>query len=483
MAISGLIDIGASALAAQRTAIEITGENIANVNTPGYTRQTAVLETAPIAPDQRPSSGNGVVVSTIQRTYDAFVQKQILAENGSNGALTTTDSALQQIEPLFGDITSDGLGQSLQDFFNSWQDLATNPQGAAERQDVLAKSQSLVDEFHQISGSLDSVKQNANQSLPGLTSDINDKTAQIAQLNLSIRDAEQSGGNANQLLDKRDQVINDLSQKVGISSLVESDGTVSVSLTGGPRLVDGVQASVLSVQTNPADPASSGIVLTHPGDTAGTDITSLLEKTDQGGELGGTLQVRDVVLSGFSANLDELAYSLAVQVNNLHAAGFGLNGSSGVNFFAPPPAPVPPATFASGFSSAIALNITDGDQIAAASADPTQAGGGTGNNVTALQIADLKDLSLPMSDGSSTLSDFYGALTGKVGLSVQSSQQAVTTSGNSLQQLDNLRESISGVSQDEELTNLISSQKAFEGAAKLITAGQQMMDTILNLVT
>lgn len=483
MGILGILDMGSTALAAQKAAIEVTGENISNVNTPGYSRQTAILETAPVSPDQNPPVGNGVMVAAVQRSYDQYLQAQIIAEKGANGEQTTEQAALQRVQPLFGDLTADGLGKSIEDFFGAWQDLAMNPQGAAERQAVLAKAQAVADDFHRISSSLNQVRQDADQSLTALTSTINDTTKQIAALNAQIRSAVLTGGNANALADSRDQLIQQLAQKVGITTLAQSDGTVSVSLARGPQLVDGDRSATLSLQPDPANPGMSSIFVTQTGGGTGTDVTPLLAGTDgKAGELGGTLQVRDTLVNGFLASLDELATTLANQVNGAHAAGFGLNGSTGLDFFTPPPAPTPPATYAAGYSGNIAVTITSTDDIAAASADPTQAGSGSGNNVNALAIADLENKTLAMTGGSNTLTGYYGSLVGNVGLAVQTTNQDVTQSTALLTQLKNLRDSTSGVSLDEELTNLISYQKAFQGAAQLVTSGEQMMDTILNMV-
>jgi flagellar hook-associated protein 1 FlgK len=479
----GVMDIGRSSLLAQKAAIEVTGENISNVNTPGYSRQTAVLETVPVNPDQNPAVGDGVVVAAVQRTYDRFLQSQINTAISANGEQSAEQSALQRIEPLFSDLAGNGLGTSLQNFFSAWQDLAMNPQGAAERQSVLAKAQTLVDDFHQISSSLNAVKQDANQSLVGITSNINTTTGQIAALNSQIRTAQQSGANTNQLRDSRDLLIQNLSQKVGITCLEQSDGTVNVSLSRGPQLVAGDKSATLSLRDDPSNSGLSSVILNQPGGGTGMDITPLVSGTDgNSGELGGTLQVRDSLVNGYLANLDELAGALATQVNGVHAAGFGLNGGTGVNFFTPPAAPTPPATVTVGFSSAIALNVTSTDAIAAAAADPTQPGGGTGNNVSALTIADLGSKTLSLTGGSSTLTDFYGSLVGKVGLSVQTSNQDVTQGTATLTQLNNFRDSTSGVSLDEELIALTKYQKAYEGAARLITTGQEMIDTVLGMI-
>lgn len=483
MSVLGLLDIGRSALAAQTAAIGVTGENISNVNTPGYSRQRAILETAPFDPSHFPAVGNGVVVASVQRTYDRFLQTQINSANSASGEQNTLQTALQRVEPLFGDLTGSGLGTSMQTFFSAWQDLAMNPQGSAERQSVLAKAQTLIDDFHQINNSLNGVRNDANQSLLPITSNINTTTGQIAELNTEIRLVQQSGGNTNQLRDSRELLVQNLAQMVGINSLEQADGTINVSLLGGQQLVSGNLAATLTLKDDPANSNFSSVILNPPGSGAGSDITTLLAgSSGNSGVLGGTLQVRDSLVSGYLANLDELAVNLANGVNGLHTTGFGLTGSSGINFFTPPAAPVPPATFAAGFSNSIALNVTTTDDIAAAATNPVLAGNGSGNNVRALAIADLQNKSLALSGGSNTLSGFYSSLVGNVGLAVQTAGQDITQNTAMLSQLTNVRESTSGVSLDEELIALTRYQKAYEGAARLISTGQQMMDTVLNMV-
>ena len=141
MSIMGVLDIGSKALAAQKTAIEVTGENISNVHTPGYSRQTVVLETAPGSVDSRYPIGSGVNVAAVQRSHDTFLQTQIQAETSSNGKQTVVQNALAEVEPLFNETASTGIGASLQDYFTAWQDLSVNPQGTTERQAVLSKAQ------------------------------------------------------------------------------------------------------------------------------------------------------------------------------------------------------------------------------------------------------------------------------------------------------------------------------------------------------
>lgn len=476
MGILSIMEIGRTALAAQKAAIGVTGENIANVNTPGYSRQTAVLETAQFNPDLNPAVGSGVVLASIQRSYDKFLQNQMMSAYSSSGEQTTRQTALQRIEPLFSDLSGSGLGTSLGDFFNAWQDLSMNPQGSAERQSLLAKTQSLVEEFHQINNSLNSVKQDANQSLESITGNINSITSQIATLNEQIRITQLSGGNTNQLKDSRDVLVQDLSKKVGITSLEQTDGTITVSLARGPQLVDGYRSATMSLQSDASNAGLSAVYVSSIGGGNDTNVTSLLTSTgSSSGELGGALYVRDTMINGYLNNLDEIASSLTVEVNNLHSAGFSLNGSTGVNFFTP-------LATTSGASIAISLNIASADNIAAASADPTLAGSGTGNNKTALAIAALNNKALTINGTSSTLSEFYSSLVGKVGINVQATDLKVAQTDSMIKQLNNVHDSTSGVSLDEELLALTKYQKAFEGAAKLITTGQDMIDTILGMI-
>ena len=483
MSLLGVLDIGRTALLAQKAAIDVTGENIANVNTPGYSRQTPVLTTTPVDPYQYPPVGTGVMISSIQRTVDRFIQGQINTATSTGGEQSVLQDALNRIEPLFGDLNGSGLGTSLQAFFTAWQDLAMNPQGAAERQAVLSKAQTFLDNLHQINNSLNTVKSDANQSLVATTTSINTMTAQIAVLNEQIRTAELGGGNTNLLRDNRDVLLKSLSQKVGISVLEQTDGTVNVSLLQGPQLVGGKNASTLTLQPDPANGGMYSVILNGPGSAGGTDISPLVAGgSGSNGELGGTLQVRDTLVNSYLANLDELATNLANQVNSVHSAGFGLNGSTGQNLFTAPAAPVPPATFTPGYSRTIALNISNTDSIAAASTDPTLPGGGSGNNITALALADLSGKTLALSSGTNTLNGFYSALVGTVGLAVQSTTQGITQNTALLTQFNNLRESVSGVNLDEELIALTRYQKAYQGAAQLITTGQQMLDTVLNMV-
>lgn len=476
MSISSILDIAKSGLTAQRLALEVTSENITNVNTPGYSKQTTIFQTAPTTLERGFPLGSGVQVAEIQRAYNDFLQQQLTGQSATNGFSNTVLASMNQAQQLFNDLSTDGLGKSLQDFFSSWQDLTSNPQGQPERQAVLASAQQLVDQFQRINGSLHDLKSEANQSLEGIVSDVNNYTSQIASLNDQIKLIEIQGGRANELRDQRDQLVRELSGKVGITYIEQTDGTLNVSMSLGQPLVIGNQAATLSLQPDPANSSYYKVLATSPGGNTAIDITSIVGGTNNGqGEMGGTLQVRDTLVNGFLSDLDELAYTLATEVNNAHTTGFGLNSSTGLSFFTPP-------TTMAGYSGpgGIGVNITQTADVAAANTDP--AAGGTGNNVNAQTIAGIYDKVLATSGGSLTLDGFYNGLVGKVGVAVQDATRTQATSDSTIKQLDNLRESNSGVSLDEELANLVKYQTAYQGAAKMITVSTDMLDTIIGLI-
>jgi flagellar hook-associated protein 1 FlgK len=466
MSVSDVLQIGVSALFAQKTALSVTGENIANVNTPGYSKQTVNLEPGRTNLVNGFPVGSGVQVDSISRVYDNFLQQQIVTANSANGGYNTQQTALQRVQQLFNEFSTSGLGADINSFFNAWQDLSDNPSGTAERQAVLAQAQAVVSDFHQMNSSLSLVQSDANQSLQGETSDINDKLKQIANLNDQISQLEFQGGTANEMRDSRDKLLQDLAAKVPITTRDNSNGTVTVTLPQGATLVDGNKAATFSL----LDPA---VMLTPPGATTSLDVTSVLAGSGANqGELGATLQVRDSLVKPFLDGLDELASSLASALNTQHLKGVDLKGNPGLNFFTPP-------TGSLTLTSSLIVNpaITSGDQIAAAMGNT-----GTGDNQNALAIADLANATNLISGVTTTLDGFYNSLVAQSGVAVQGAQQGATQSQNSITQLGQMRDSASGVSLDEELTNLMAYQKAYEGAAKLITTGTEMMDTVLGMI-
>ena len=482
MSISNLLEIASSGVAAQRMAMEVAGENISNVNTQGYSRQQVVMENRPVTTSNGFPLGSGVEIQTVRRSYDGMLQQQIVNGNSTYQQNLAKQTALDQIQPSFNELASDGLGKAMDNFFGAWQDLSANPQGTAERQSLLSTTQVLTDTFHQMNTTLTGVANTADNNLTGITADVTDNARNLALVNTQIMATSAVGGNPNELLDQRDLLLQKISEKVGITSTLQSDGTATVTLSGGQQLVSGTKYATLYTSASAAVPPRNSILLSGLGNpppanvpASDTNVSATVGGAGNSlGELGGTLQVRDTIAPGYLAQVDEMASKLVSTVNAQQSIGYGLDGTTGTNFFAP----------AGSTSAAIGLDpALTAVKIGAAlptATDPVPTS--TGNNVNALKIAAIQNSSLAFSTGSTTFDGFYNSLVSKVGIDAQAAQNTASQGAAFLKQLGTLRESNSGVSLDEELTNLTKYQKAFQGSAKVINAATDMLDIVMGMV-
>ena len=456
----GLLSIGTGALLSQQRAISVTGNNIANVNTPGYSRQRLNMQTnLPLDTPAGPV-GFGVQTTTVERVYDRFLGVQMNNENANLGRWEAQKGTLNQVEAVFNESGGYGLNQALSAFWNSWQDLSTNPSGTTERSMVAANSQTLADTIRQRYAELGQTQAGIDAAVKSGVQDINRLTAEISDLNEKIVRTEAGGKvNANDYRDSRDLALKQLSAIIGINSFEDAGGRVVVSVGRGRVLVDSSNNYALATAVN----ADGHIDIVSPGTTgAPVNISSEISS----GKMAGWLQVRDTKIAGYMSQLDELAQTLAANVNTLHAAGYGLNGSQGDDFF-------------SGSGAAdITVNpdiLNDPSRIAAASA----VGAVPGDASNAAAIAHLRT-ALTMSGG--TFDDAANALVSQVGHDVQEAKSCQGHQADMVAYLDNYRESISGVNLDEEMVNLVKHQAAYNAAAKMISMGDDMLNSLLNLI-
>jgi flagellar hook-associated protein 1 FlgK len=454
------MEIGKNGLNIYRVATEVTGENIANVNTPGYSRQRVILETAPPTTANGFPLGTGVHIATVERYYDSLLQQQMVNAHTTQGYDTTKSTVLQQIEPSFNEVAQDGLGAAVSNFYASWQDLTLNPAGSAERQAVLSRAQILVDNFNSVSKSLNDSIATQNASLVPQTQDINQILGNIAQLNGQIKTTELVSGNANETRDQRDQLVRDLSQKIGITYTENSDGTTDIKL-GANNLVVGSTAGLLSLVPNGS---ISDVYVTQ----AGGGAAAILVPQPSTGQLGATLALRDTIIPGYLAKVDTLAMTIANQVNTQHKLGFDLNGLAGINFFDP----------AATNAATMAINplLTSTKQIAASGSALLAA-----DSSNALTIAKQQN-ALTMLGGTATFNSYFDGLVSQIGLDVRASKTTLAQDEAFTKQLTSLRESNSGVSLDEELTNLVKYQRSYQASAKLISTATDMMDIVIGMV-
>ena len=464
------LNLGARALEAQRTGVEITGQNIANVNTPGYARQRVQLQTNVGIPTSAGMEGTGVYIAGIQQIRSSLVDGQMQSELSVGSYWLSQQNALQfaqgdlgeyidnQTQGLSGSsptgTSAQGLGAQLDGLFNAFQSVATSPSSMPERQALMNQAQTLAARFNQISGQLSSLHDALNTSINTDVSSANSLLKDIADLNGQIANAELGGDTANDLRDMRQQKLEDLSKLVNIQTSTASDGTVDISV-GGTTLVSGRQLQ----DTLQTYDAGGGQLLVRTT-TGGTALTLT------GGSISGTIDARDGALATLRNSLNSLASNLITAVNNVHRAGFGLNGSTGADFFTGTDA------------AAIGVNSALVDDPSLIQASGTN--GATGDNSVALQLAQLatqQNAGL----GNQTFSDAYSQTVSGLG---QSLSDANTQSANSdavQSMLQKQRDSVSGVSIDEEMSNLVQYQKAYDASARIVTTVAQMLDTVLTM--
>lgn len=471
MGISAAFEIGKAGLKLFQVAAEVTSENIANVNTPGYSRQRVVFETSPPTTHNGFPLGTGVRVQTVERYYDNLLQKQLVNASATAGYNSTKSEVLQQIEPVFNEIAQEGLGTAITKFFNSWQDLSLNPTGQAERQAVLSRAQIVNDQFHYVSRTLSDAITQQEESITPQVNEINRVVQQIALLNGNIKNTELVSGNANEMRDQRDYLIRQLSEQMGVKFTENDDGTTDVYVTndatGTPYyLVYGTQYGAVTATGTPAAVTVTDYLGTVSPALDPTAATPFYGSDTTGGTLWATLKMRDVTIPDYLAQVDALAAGVVAAVNAQHTAGFDLSNTAGGNFFA-----AAGTTAASiGLDPAITVST-----IAASGIN-----GSTGDNGNAVALAQLLNDATTM--GASTFSNYYNSLVAQVGLDVQTAKTVVNQDAAFMKQLTTLRDSQSGVSLDEELANLIQYQRSYQASAKLITTATEMMDVVLAMM-
>ena len=458
-----VLSTGTSALLTQQRAINVTGNNIANVNTPGYSRQRLNLETNPPTQTGLGLTSFGVTSTGIERIYDRFIGVQLNNENANLGRWEAQKGMLERVEVVFDESGGYGLNQALSDFWNSWQDLSLNPSGQTERSVVAATSQGLADTIRKKYSDLEQVRKDIDTAVEGGVETVNRLAAQIADLNQKIAGIEREGTNANDYRDSRDLALKQLSEIIDIQSFEDANGQVVVSVGSGRPLVESGHTWQLQAQ---AQPNSDGPTEILWPDTNGGSVTISSEIT--GGKIGGWLQTRDAKIAGYQDQLDALANELGEWVNGLHASGYGLDQTTGINLF----------TGTGAADMRVNPDILEDLHLIAASATLA---GVPGNADNANAINALRT-GLTMNAGIATFDDAANSLVSQVGYDVQTAKANASHQADMMTYLENYRESISGVSLDEEMVNLVKFEAAYNAAAKMVSMADQMLDSLMNMV-
>jgi flagellar hook-associated protein 1 len=442
--------IASQALEANQGALETTSNNIANQNTPGYTRELVVLTEAAPTVEGNVTYGNGVVLQQIHSVRDQVLELRIAEENQQQSSAQAQYSGMQQVQGLFSDPTL-GIGADFTAFFSSVSQLSTSPTSVPSRQGVLAAAQNLANDFHSTEQNLDSIQSGLNRSVTEAVTQINTLTKQISRINAQVGQMQQLGQDPGSLGDQETQLIQQLSQLTTVNQIQTEKGLTLTTGNGAP-LVVGDQSFALQTTSGPSGMTDIS--------SQGQDITSSL----QGGQLGGNLQLRDTVIPGMLSQIDNLAGQFAASVNSAQASGFDLNGNAGQPLFT--------VTAGTGAAGSLKVAISDPSLIAASS------DGSVGSNGNLANLLAVQNQALP--SGASPV-ETYANLVSQTGNLTAQAQAEVTGSTASLNQLNDQLGAVSGVNLDEETTNLLNYQRAYEAAARVISTVDALTQSVLDM--
>jgi len=453
------LNIALQSMLAEQGAIETTTNNIANVNTPGYSRERADFAETPPLHIGDITLGTGVTLSDVQSLRDSILDLRVNQETQQQGQLNAFISGGQQIQTLFNETSGTGLQAPLTAFFTSLSQLSANPSDLNTRQGVITAAQNLASAFNQTSTNLTNLQRNVDQSVSQSVSQINTLTSQIAAVNIQVQSASTGGQNPGPFIDQRQQLINQLSNLVDVSEIDAGNGSLTLTTSTGAPLVVGGQSFQLTTQTD----STTGMQDIY---SQGSNITSKISS----GQLAGQLQIRDQEIPSIQNSLDTLASSLATSVNSQNAKGIDLNGQAGGNLFNPPPAGV------TGAAATLSLATTDPTKIAA-SAGP--APGNAGDNTNANALLALQNQTII--NGQTPLT-YYSGLVFKIGNDLSNAQTSQQSGGLVLQQVQNLQGGVSGVDINEESANLIRYQNAYQASAQVSSIINTLLQDTINMV-
>lgn len=462
--ISAMMDTGKRSLMNSQTSLQTVGHNIANKSTEGYSRQRVeLLSNVPIG-EGGLQIGMGARAGVVTRVNNPWLEKQIQKEGMSMGFEDSRADAMGRVEQIYNEQNNKGLNQYVTDFFNGFRELSNNPESLASRTMVRESATGMVKDFARVTTQLHGVQQDLDGQIKTTVSEINQITKELASLNEKIQAVEVQKVPANDERDRRDLLLKKLGEKIDITWAEGKDSLVTVTAGRTAILVSGTSSSELRAQETDTNDRMEVFFV-------GTSTPANITNQITGGRIGGALDVRDHVIEDLLGHVDKLAYTLATEVNKAHIEGFDKTGKSGVLFFEQPDSE-------KGAASSMALNKTifnDVSRIAAA-AQPDAPGDNTvANVISALQYRQVMD------GGTSTMDDYYNTQVGQVGAMAQRAMKAQESQKNVISQLTNIRESVSGVSLDEETTKMIEFQKTYDASARLIKTADEMFDTVLNL--
>jgi len=470
------LNIAYKGLSTQQKALDVISHNIANANTEGYTRQSVVAQTTRPMDTANGYIGTGVEVADIRRIREEFLDIQMRTENKSLGEWSTKSDILNKLEVIFNEPSETSIRSVSDAFWDSWQILSKNPESVAVRTTVMQTGITLVNTYNHIETQFKELQEDINKGIAVKVSEINSIGLQLGDLNDQIVKAERQGHSANDLRDKRDLLLEQLSETVAMDVNEDEYGAVNVTI-GGKYLVAGTVVSKMAFTDSDSDPTDATLEWCDPLSGISQGKVRL-----SGGILKGYVDMRDEVIPKYRDNISLVAKTVAEGadglhgVNGLHKVGFGLNGETGVDFFTKYDETADFSTENIRVNPEIIDNL---NLIAAATAEEPDFLVYEGDGSNALAIAQLKD-KLTMNGDVATFDDFFRSTVGQLGVESQEAQNMENNRSYLIEQLINQRESVSGVSLDEEMANMIMYQHAYTAAARVINTMDEMLDIIVN---
>jgi flagellar hook-associated protein 1 FlgK len=461
------LDIGRSGLLAAEMGLNVAGNNIANVNTPGYSRQRTVQGAIePYADGAGVLIGRGVRIRSVEQVVDPLLDRRLRSLISDQRQAAVRSDQLERLASVLSDLDEPSLADAVGAFFDAADALGRSPNGGAERETLLGAAKSVAAELNRRSTALGQLQRGADDRLVELVRQGNDVLQRIAALNVSIADAESTGQSANSLRDERETALKDLAKTLGIEVTEYPNGTVRVAAENGVVLVDaGVVTRQLTTQAS--GNGIDGLPLHQVGVADANGDLMPLPGLFRRGEIAALLTVRDGDIPKAQANLDTLAGALASAVNAVqqHAAAVDQDGN--------PTAAVP---FFTGTTAAtIAVAITDPRQIAAArSTQP-------GDNQNALALGDLRTAS-QAALGNTTFQGYLATEQARLGQDAAQAEAVARASTLLTDQVQAQRDAISGVNLNEELTNLLKAQRAFQAAARVISVADNVLGELMGII-
>jgi flagellar hook-associated protein 1 FlgK len=448
----GGINTALTSLYAQRRALDVTGQNIANANTEGYTRQRAEMQSqvgsiSAAMYAKTDGLGTGVAVSDVQRLRDEFLESRGRAEHGKSSYLTAQTAAYSAVEDVFAEPGDTAIAAQLHDMWGGWNDVANNPQLTATRSTLIQQASTVADGLNTAHAALAGQWSQNRTQLSAYTDEVNTAADSIAQLNDSIVKAKASGLTVNELEDRRDLQVMRLSELTGATASKRANGAMDV-FVGNSTLVSEFTTRKLEVSgAARLDDQNADPMTLRWADTK-TAVSA-------GGTMGAMADTMATIIPAISDALDSVAKNLADTVNALHSAGYSVDGSTGLDFFTGTTA------------GTIAVAITDPDQVAVSST------AGSLDNSVADALADV-GASLDGPDRE------YQGMIGQLGVAAQASTRRTEIQATVTEQVDASREGQSGVNLDEEMTNLLTYQRGYEAASRVLTTIDSMLDQLIN---